>query len=424
MDHRAPYRHVRGFNYVPSTARNPIEFWRDYDEAVIERELSFAQRLGFNNARVFLAYVAYAHAPQVFLERVRHFVRSAHDRGIDTMPVVWDSCFSEVEPTYDLDSADWIPNPGVQRLGPDFWPEGERYCTDLVQKLGPEPGLAMWDVMNEPLMTSYVWGPTVAALAPSVDREWVDQHELQKQQRTDEIWRFVRHFCGVLKVLDVEHPLTVGVAYASQLGDVCAFVDVLSFHDYRPTRARIRAHIDEALQVASERDKPIFVSEIGCPARANPYDVSLEVFQGEGIGWYLWELMIGSSRWRDIHGLVYPDGTIRDPSVVAAVRGFFRKRSGPVIPINVGKEKTALSTISQTREWLGLNAAEYHQGLELLEMLANLLEAGEHVPMNSLPSGNVLALRVETPQSRGELASLLAQWSDQLERRIGEMVHG
>ena len=30
------YQHLRGFNYVPSTAVNDIAFWRDYDEALVE----------------------------------------------------------------------------------------------------------------------------------------------------------------------------------------------------------------------------------------------------------------------------------------------------------------------------------------------------------------------------------------------------
>ena len=120
MELLKPYSHVRGFNYVPSTAVNDIAFWRDYDEALVERELTYAQRLGLNSARPFLAYVVYEHDPKTFLARLRHFVRAAHERGISVMPVVWDSCFDSTLPTYESSENKWIPNPGVQRLGPDF----------------------------------------------------------------------------------------------------------------------------------------------------------------------------------------------------------------------------------------------------------------------------------------------------------------
>ena len=97
-------------------------------------------RLGLNSARPFLAYVVYEHDPHSFLARLRHFVRAAHDRGISVMPVVWDSCFDDTLPTYGSTENKWIPNPGVQRLGPDFWPAGEAYCRDLVQTLGARAG--------------------------------------------------------------------------------------------------------------------------------------------------------------------------------------------------------------------------------------------------------------------------------------------
>jgi hypothetical protein len=354
-----------------------------------------------NSARVFLSYVVYEHDPDTFLRRLRHFVRAAYDRGMGTMPVVWDSCFSEVRPTYDIDLNDWIPNPGVQRLGGDFWPDGERYCQDLVQTLAPEPGLVLWDVMNEPLVTS-----------------WVRQDVPNREQRVGTIWSFVYHFCEVIKRIDKEHPITVGVAYARRLEEIGDDVDVLSFHDYRPNRAAIRDHIAEGICSARKFQKPVFISELGCLARANPYDVTLEICQEAGIGWYLWELMIGISRWRDIHGVVYPDGTVRDPSIAAAIRGFFRKRAEERVAPNIDKEGAATRALSQAKEWLDTANADYAQGLAILEQVANLLETGEIAPMNDPPSIKVLSLGRESPVNRGQLCRLLVLWGKTLEHFV------
>ena len=394
-----PYAHLRGFNYTPSTAVNDISFWRDYDEGLVERELTYAQRLGLNSARPFLAYVVYEHDPKSFLNRLTHFVRTAHDRGISVMPVVWDSCFDDTMPTIGSTENKWIPNPGVQRLGPEFWPAGEAYCADLVQTLGSEPGLAMWDIMNEPLITS-----------------WVMEDTPERDERKGTIWNFVHHFCGVMKELDSAHPITVGVANVATLAQVETHVDVLSYHDYLPTRAAIRAQIDDGLRVAKANQKPIFISELACLARANPYDVTLEICQEAGIGWYLWELMIGKSRWRDIHGVVYPDGTVRDPSIVAAIQGFFRRRGPDMIPPDVDKEGAATRVLGQAEDWLGTPDVDYAQGVILLETIANLLEAGEHVPMRDPPSARALALisAEETDSNRAELVRLLVLWSEAL----------
>jgi len=401
LDYLKQYGHLRGFNYVPSTAFNPIAFWRDYDETLIERELSYAQRLGLNSARIFLAYVVYENEREVFLEKVKHFVRAAHNRGITVMPVLWDSCFDETQPTYNTTKNDWIPNPGIQRLGPDFWPAGEEYCQDLVETLKSEPGLAMWDVMNEPMVTS-----------------WIRPNAPNRDAHIRTIWTFVHHFCKVMKELDPEHPITVGVSRAKNLKEIGADVDVLSFHDYSPNRTAIRRHIEEGLKFAQEFHKPIFISELGCPARANPYDVALEICKEVGIGWYLWELMIGVSRWRDIHGVVYPDGTIRDPSIVAAIRGFFRKRTGELVPLKIDKEGYATRALLQAREWLGTKNAEYTEGIRILEQIANLLEAAEILPMNEPPSVKVLSLEEESSTNRAELCRLLVLWSEVLRRQL------
>ncbi len=395
------YTSLCGFNYTPSNAYNDISFWRDYDEGLVERELDYAHRLGLNSARVFFHYVVYEHDRKAFLKRIKHFVKAAHERSISTMPVVWDSCFSEVIPNYDTSLTDWIPNPGVQRLGPDFWPSGERYCQDLIQTIGPEPGLLMWDIMNEPLMTSYVW-----------------TNPPDKKQRVEIIWNFVRHFCEVMARLDDKHPRTVGNAFASWITETSDYVDVISFHDYSPNRKQLRDHLSEALQFARQLNKPVLVSEVGCVARNNPYDMTLEICRDLSMGWYVWELMIGVSRWNDIHGIVYPDGAVRDPSIVVAVQGFFRRRKGKTIAYKLDKEGAVTRVLGEAEKWLQESNASYLKGLTMCEEMANLLESGELVPMNRLPSIQVLSRQEETAENIAEVSRLLKEWGKILEAEV------
>lgn len=409
-----PYSCVRGFNYYASTG-DVFDFWRDYSETIVDRELTYAQRLGLNSARVFLDYDAYEHEPQAFLNRVKHFLRAASNRGITVMPVIWASnqCFKG---TYDQKEKEWVLEPGIQRVDPDFWPKGERYCEDLVESLSAEPGLIMWDIMNEPLY-------------PIIGRDW-DSVLLRMRRDTPEsetlvrkMWNYVHHFCKVMKKLDTEHRITVGVT-RSRLGNIPTLqeigpdIDVLSIHDYGPNRLSIREHIDDALKFAQQFQKPVLISELGCLARINPYDMALEICQEVGIGWYLWELMIGTGYWRDVHGVVYPDGTVRDPSIVAAIRGFFRKRTGQTIAPALDKEHNATHALLLAKEWLGTADADYTEGLKILEQIANLLEAGELVPMNKPPSIKVLSLSERSPANRAELCRLLILWSETLSSYI------
>jgi hypothetical protein len=203
---------------------------------------------------------------------------------------------------------------------------------------------------------------------------------------------------------------------------VCGeWTDILSFHDYSPNRTAIRSHLQEGLAYGRCYGKPILVSEIACLARASPYDVAIETCQDLGIGWYVWELMIGVSRWRGIHGIVYPDGTVRDPSVVAAVRGFFRRRTGELVRPELDKEGAATRVLKQAEDWaraavIGGAAASYADGLRILEEMANLLECAEAVAMVDLPSVQVLGLARAGAEDPAAVCRLLAEWGQVLRR--------
>jgi|GEM_PF-2080045 len=87
-----------------------------------------------------------------------------------------------------------------------------------------------------------------------------------------------------------------------------------------------------------------------------------------------------------------------------------------MIPPDVDKEGAATRVLGQAKEWLGTPDVDYAQGVILLETIANLLEAGEHVPMSDPPSARALALTsaVETDSNRAELVRSLVLWSEAL----------
>ncbi len=376
---------IRGFNYTPSSAYNDIAFWRDYDSAQVERELDFARRLQLNEARVFLNYVVYQHQPEALLDHVRHFARAAHTRGIGVMFVVWDDCCIDDMPRYDVSDKRWYPNPGPQNLGQSFWPEGERYVRDLVKTLKDEPGLAFWDVMNEP--------------------------GVRNGHYPDE---FVRHFAQLLRELDPQTPTTVGAMRYEDMKRYSDVLSVLSFHDYSPTRADMASVISGAKAAAEKLHKPLLLTETGCLGRANPYDMTLQAYSQAGIGWYIWELMISQSHWGRIHGVVYPDGTVRDPAIVAALMGFFRNRGPEVIPAVLDQEKAVSHAVENARRWLEERDARWNEGLRIAEVEANLLEAGERVPMYDPPTRKLENLRRSPPNSAA-LRECLQQWTRILE---------
>jgi hypothetical protein len=127
-----------------------------------------------------------------------------------------------------------------------------------------------------------------------------------------------RYMAKVFHELDPVTPVTIGATFAENMIEMGDAVDVLSFHNYSPTGAQIRASIEKAKQYAAKTGKPLVNSEIGCIGRANPYDIALQEHMQAHVGWYIWELMI-TGNWGTVHGVFYPDGTVRDPSIVAAL---------------------------------------------------------------------------------------------------------
>ena len=57
-----------GCNFLPSTAINQLEMWQaeTYDPETIERELGWAEDLGFNTLRVYLHDLVWSDDPEGF----------------------------------------------------------------------------------------------------------------------------------------------------------------------------------------------------------------------------------------------------------------------------------------------------------------------------------------------------------------------
>ena len=137
--------------------------------------------------------------------------------------------------------------------------------------------------------------------------------------------------------------LGVGNTYAYEIepSKTAPLVDILVYHDYFETRSRVRNVCEIMKRLSEQYHKPVINNETCCLCRSNPYDMALEILQEYHFGFYVFELMIGNDMWQRVHGICYPDGTVRDPSIVAAVQGFFRNRTSSALPENVNEEGSA-----------------------------------------------------------------------------------
>jgi len=361
---------VRGFNYESAETNDETEHWLRYNPAVAERDLDYAKRLLLNQVRVFVTHAAWEKDKVAFRKNLLHFVRAAYGRGMGVMP------------TMQYESDEWKDKTA--------WPNSREFVADLVATIGKEPGLMIWDVDNE---------PECCSLPPTPENRLHMEHAV--------------YMAKVFHELDPITPVTIGATFAENMIDMGDAVDVLSFHDYSPTRAQIRATIEKAKQYAEKTRKPLVDTEIGCIARANPYDIALQEHMQAHVGWYIWELMI-TGYWGPVHGVFYPDGTVRDPSIVAALLGIFRNRGRDVVEVVPDRENHLTEVVTKNKKWLVDPNADWKTGLDLAEVSANLLEAAQLAAMHDPPTRQVKLLRSGVPDMPA-LRAMLQRFTSMLE---------
>src|SRR3569833_502865 len=68
----AHHKWINGSDYIASTAINQLEMWQadTFDPKTIDRELGWAEGIGFNTMRVFLHSLAWKEDPNGFKQRV------------------------------------------------------------------------------------------------------------------------------------------------------------------------------------------------------------------------------------------------------------------------------------------------------------------------------------------------------------------
>lgn len=376
------YSYLRGFNHEPD--------FNNYSDEQMERELGYAERLGLNSCRLFVPLHFWQQDRDGFLTKLLKFIRLAWSKNISTTPILLMPYFTEGQTPY------WVSEDINPEIPGCYFEEnyhiGEAYVTDVITLAKDEPGLLFWDVMNEPS-----WHGFIISV----------QDETEKARRMDMVWRFVHHFVRLVRKLDPVNALGIGHTFiedteTSQTGEL---VDIIIYHDYLETRSRIEASCRRALELSTKYGKPVINNETGCLCRANPYDLTIQIHDEYKIGWYIFKLMIEEGIWQDAHGICYPDGTVRDPAIVAAIRGFFRNRSSTAVIPNINKEKYAQKALAFASEALQKN--DDIDMLEAAEYIANMLECAELVPMANPPTTMIAALRSENTPDKLAIRRLL-----------------
>jgi hypothetical protein len=185
---------ITGANFTPSSAINQLEMWQadTFDAETIDRELGWAEGIGFNTMRVFLHSVAYTQDPKGFKSRVAQYLTIADRHHIKTMFVFFDDCWNndpkpgkQPAPKPGVHNSGWVQDPGVPALkDPKEMALLQKYVTDVLTTFAHDKRILLWDMFNEPgnsgkkdtsmplLVNVFSWARSVAIDQPISAGVW------------------------------------------------------------------------------------------------------------------------------------------------------------------------------------------------------------------------------------------------------------
>jgi hypothetical protein len=313
---------LAGANFSPSTAGNQIEMWsaETFDPATIDRELGYAQALGFNSMRVFLHDLLWKHDSAGLLERMDRYLDIADKRGIKTMFVFFDSCWNpypkwgrQPEPRPRTHNALWLQSPGVPVLqNPAQQTHLKPYVQGVLKRFANDPRILAWDIWNEPdnfdggarstpkeprnkpdlvlplLKAAFAWAREVNPSQPLTSAVWRWPHDLEAHDPT-------KHF---------------------QLENS----DVISFHCY----AKLD-YFQKTVRALQRLGRPLVCTEYMAREGGGHFEPLLGWLREQKIAAYCWDFVNGRTQtiypvrsWRQTFTaeppiwntcLLHPDGT-------------------------------------------------------------------------------------------------------------------
>jgi len=282
-----------GCNFTPSTAINQLEMWQaaTFDKATIDRELGWAQDLGFNSVRVFLHNLLWQQDSQAFLSRMEQFLQLADKHHIKVVFVLFDSCWdpdpklgTQREPRPHVHNSGWVQSPGrVYMEHPERLGELKPYVAGVIGHFRDDSRIAFWDLFNEP---DNLNGSSYSAVEPQNKKasallllqdvfDWAREQD-PRQPITSGVWHG-----------DWSDPAKLSPFEKIQLEES----DIITFHNYG-SMADVEKYIGELRHYG----RPICCTEYMARPNGSTFDPVLGCFRRENVGAFNWGFVSGKTQ--------------------------------------------------------------------------------------------------------------------------------
>jgi endo-1,4-beta-mannosidase len=303
---------LSGSNFIPSTAINQLEMWQaaTFDPKTIDRELGYAQSIGFNAMRVFLHHVAWQEDAAGFKKRINDYLEIAAKHHIGTIFVIFDDCWNDTyhagkqpEPKIGIHNSGWLRDPGtLYHTEPLLNDTLERYVKDILTTFKNDKRILIWDLYNEPGNSGY--GNKSLPLVKKVF-SWARE-------------------------VNPDQPLSAGV-WDQKLVDLTAFQlsnsDVITYHNY--DKEPVHAKVIDSLK---KYGRPLICTEYMARTRGSFFANIMPLLKKNNVGAINWGFVAGKTNTIYAWDTPMPNGD--EPKVW--FHDIFRKDGSPYSEEEIG----------------------------------------------------------------------------------------
>ncbi len=300
----AQHQWMVGANYIPANAINQLEMWQadTFDPATIDKELGWAEKIGFNTIRVFLHSIAWKQDPEGFKKRVDQFLTIANKHKIEPLFVFFDDCWNKMpkagkqpEPKTGIHNSGWMQDPGQPASNDaSLYPELEKYVTDVMTRFAHDQRILLWDLYNEP----------------------------GNSGKNDSTLALLQKVVGWARSVNPDQPISIGLwnwSFEKLNAYQVANSDIITYHNYDEPPQHLRV-----IQLLKAFGRPLICTEYMARIRNSRFSNILPLLKKENTGainWgfvngktntiYAWDtpLADGSQPIEWFHDIFWKDGT-------------------------------------------------------------------------------------------------------------------
>ncbi|TKG93469.1 1,4-beta-xylanase [Puteibacter caeruleilacunae] len=282
-----------GANFAPSSAINQLEMWQadTFDPEAIDRELAWAEDLGFNTMRVFLHNLLWEQDKEGFIDRVEQYLKIADKHGIKTMLVLLDDVWhpypklgKQPDPKPHVHNSGWVQSPGHDVLIDEKKCDAlEGYIKGVVKHFKKDKRVIIWDIYNEPGNTN---GSSYGKMEPKNKGKY--SLALLKK-----VYKWVRE-------VNPSQPICVDVWTSihkelDQMSAIDQFAynnsDVINFHCYSGPEAT-----EKMVKRLAQSNRPLICTEYMARKTGSTFQNILPIFKKYNVAAYNWGFVSGKSQ--------------------------------------------------------------------------------------------------------------------------------